>query len=337
MQTIHSGHDRVAAVTQDGQLLAWLDASASGCNSVHVLGVRGATLSAPKPAAASMTCRWDVGDGRSQLALAAGASAALWTLHEGGGAPLDFVMTASLDGPEVRVDKLAHESDGTGLWLGGIAGAGQTLAYSVADVEYVDQLACLSGGSCKRRIAGGGIHVVANGQQRLLPGSHPALELAASGGRIAYVQAAAARMSPPLAPIPAADVPVRVVDATSGAAVSSVRPLGVPLAIALSPGVLAVLSRSNRLEVVTWYDAASGTKLGSEQVSPEAAPELAASGRAVVYRVGRILRAISVATGRIRTVARTAVTPLGFTLAGSRLAWAENGGATSRIRAVSVG
>lgn len=338
VQTIHSGHDRVAAVTQDGQLLAWLDVSATGCNSVHVLGARGATSSAPKPAAASMTCRWDVGDGKPQLALAAGASAALWTLHEGGGAPLDYVMTASLDGPEMRVDKLAHDSDGTGLWLGGVAGAGTTLAYSVADVEYVDKLGCLSGGSCKRRIAGGGIHVVVNGQQRLLPGSRPALELAVSAGRIAYVQATSPDPAGPAGPpLPGSRPPVRVVSATTGATVSSVQPLGVPLAIALSPNVLAILSRSQDSEAVSWYDTASGTKLGSVAVSTKAAPELAASDGVLVYRVGRVLRAISVRTGRIRMLARAAVAPLGFTLAGSRLTWAENGDGTSRIRAVSLG
>jgi hypothetical protein len=333
VQTVHTGHGRVAAVTQDGQLLAWLDDAGSGCNSVHVLGARGATETAPKPATASMTCRWDVGDGRPQLALAATSSQALWTLHEGGDSPLDYVMTASLDGPEMRVDKLAHGSDGTGLWLGGLAGAGTTLAYSFADVEYVDKLACLSGGSCKRKIAGGGIRIVADGQEKPLPGSRPALALAASAGRIAYVQATAAPSGPP---VPSDRLPVRIVSAATGDPVSSVQPHGVPLAIALSPDVLALLTRSLNVEVVSWYDASSGTQLGSVPVSPQAANALAASDRAIVYRVGRTLRAISVRTGRIRTLAKAAVAPLGFTLAGSRLAWAENRGATNRIRALSL-
>lgn len=337
-QTAHSGHEPVAAIAQDGRLLAWLAAGGNGCNTIRVLGARGATMRAPQPAAGSMTCHWDVGDGMPQLALAAGASAVLWTLHEGSAAATDYVMTAGLGGPEVRVDRLAHASDGTGLWLGGIAGAGITLAYSVVDVEYVNKLGCLSGTApCKRRIAGGGIRVVTEGEGRLLPGSRPALELAASDGRIAYVQAAAVPSGPPAAPVPTSHLPVEVVDATSGAPLSSVRPLGVPLAIALSPDVLAVLWRSRNLEIVSWYDATSGTKLGSVPVSPLAAPELAASNRLVVYRVGRLLRGISLRTGRIRKLARAAVTPTGLTLSGSRLAWAENRGATDRVRTLAVG
>jgi hypothetical protein len=330
-QTLHSGQGRVAAVTQDGQLLAWLDAAESGCNAVHVLGSDGDKLTAPKPAAASMTCRWDVSDGKPQLALAAGASSVLWTLHQGGGAALDYVMTAGIGEPEERVDKLAHGSDGTGLWLGGVAGDGTTLAYSVADVEYADKLSCLSGGSCKRVIAGGGIHLVSQGQEKLLPGSKPALALSASDGRIAYVQAAFAPAGPPLAN---GRLPVRVVSASSGTVVSSIQPQGVPLAIALAPDVLAVLTRSGTGDRVSWFDATAGTPLGGVSVSPNAAPELAANNHAIVYRVGRVLRGISLRTDRIRTLARATVTPLEFTLAGPRLAWGENRSATSRIRAV---
>ena len=53
-------------------------------------------------------------------------------------------MTASIGGPEKQLTRLAHASDGTGDWLGGVAGAGRTLAYSWDDVEYVDPDACLS-------------------------------------------------------------------------------------------------------------------------------------------------------------------------------------------------
>ena len=49
-----------------------------------------------------------------------GASTALWTLHE---RDTDFVLTAAFGGKEAKVEQLAHASDGTGSWLGGIAGA----------------------------------------------------------------------------------------------------------------------------------------------------------------------------------------------------------------------
>jgi hypothetical protein len=334
-QTAHFGHEPVVAVAQDGRLLAWLAAGGDGCNTIRALGAGGTTVRAPQPAVGSMTCHWDVSHGMPQLALAAGASAVLWTLHEGSAAATDYVMTAGLGGPEVRVDRLAHASDGTGLWLGGIAGAGITLAYSVSDVEYVNKLGCLSGSSpCKRRIAGGGIHVVTEGEDRLLPGSRPALELAASGGDIAYVQAAAAPTGPPVAN---ARLPIEVVSAADGTPVCSVQPQGVPLALALAPDVLAVLTRSGKRERVSWYEAGSGVRLGGVQVGGGAASQLAASNRLIVYRVGRTLRGISLRTGRTRTLAKAAVTPTGLTLAGSRLAWAENRGTTDRIRTLAVG
>lgn len=333
-QTVHSGPGRVAAMAQDGQTLAWLDADGSGCNTVHVLGSRGAAETAPQPAAGSMTCHWDVGDGTPRLALAAGASAVLWTLHEGGGAPLDYVMTAALDGPEVRVDRLAHASDGTGLWLGGVAGAGATLAYSVTDVEYANKLGCLSGDSCKRVVAGGGVYVVAGGAAKLLPGSRPALALATANGRIAYVQTAAAPAGPPVAN---ASLPVRVVSADDGALLCFVRPRGVPLAIALGPDVLALLTRSGKSDRISWYDATRGTELGGVAAPASAASVIAASDRIVVYRVGRTLRGVSLRTGHTRTLVRAASTPLSFSLAGSRLAWAESRGGTSRIRMLDVG
>lgn len=332
-KTVHTARGPVAAVAQDGDLLAWLDADATGCNAVHVLQADGSTVTTPEPEAGSMTCHWDVATAATRLALAAGASAALWTLHEAGGAPVDYVMSATLGGPETRVDRLSHASDDTGLWLGGVAGGGTTLAYSAADVEYADKMACLSGGSCKRKIAGGGVYVVSGGQERLLPGSRPALALATAAGRIAYVQAAAAPIGPPVA---SGRLPVRVVAATSGAAVSSVRPQGFPLALALAPNVLALLTRNGKHDLVTWYGATTGLQLGSLRVSSSAAPALAASNRLVVYRVGRTLRGISLRTGRARTLAQTPAPPLDFSLSGSQLAWGENRAATSRVRVLVV-
>ena len=324
----------IDALAQDGGAVAWLASGGSACNAVHVLS-DGKTQLAPDPAAGSMTCRWDLAEQQPELALAAGAQETLWTLHEDGPSPVDYVMTADFDGPERRLDRLAHASDGTGLWLGGVAGAGQTLAYSVVEIKYVDQIACLSGGSCKQRISGGGVRTVSDGRATPLPGAEPALELAASAGRLAYVPASGVDASG--APTASASGGVEVVDATSGTSVSEVQPQGVPLALGLSRHTLAILTRDGRRDRISWYDADDGTQLGSVTVSARTAPQLALSDRIAVYRIGRTLRGLVLGTSRSRMLGKVSGTPVGLTLAHGLLAWAENRGGMGRIRTLPVG
>lgn len=334
----------IDALTQDSHEIAWVTGGGSKCNAVHILGPGGAST-LPQPSTDSMTCHWDLSDGQMQLALASGPSAALWTLHEDGTTAVDYVMTAQVGGSEQRLDRLAHASDGTGLWLGGLAGAGTTLAYSSVDVEYVDKLGCASGGSCKKQIAGGGINLVSNGHSTPLAGAKPALGLAAAGGRIAYIPAT--RVDANGDPMGGANGWILVVDASTGAQCASVSAPGVPIAIALSAHVLAVLARSNGLERVAWYGIgpanqpphcfADMTQLGSTAVPRATVRQLAASDRLIVYRVGNVLRGISVAKGVVKTLARTALSPLGLSLEAGQLAWAENRTDSGRIRALTVG
>jgi hypothetical protein len=324
----------IEAVAQDGALVAWLAAGSRTCDQVRVLSPGKRDRSLPQPSSGSMTCRWDLQDGQPQLAVAARMSTALWTLHDGGPAPFDFVVAASFGGPERRIDKLIHASDGTGDWLEGVAGAGRTLAYSWAHVKYVDPTGCLAGGSCQQEIAGGGIQLVSRSAASDLPGAAPALALAATAGRLAYIPATS--VSPNGEPTASPGDSVPVVDAVTGAAVCHVDTRGLPLAIALSRHVLAVLTQNGRRDKVSWYDSTAGTKLGSVPVSRRAAPELAADDQLVVFRTGRLLRAVATHSGRNRIVARTAPDSVGLSLENGRLVWAENRGETGRLRALSA-
>ena len=72
-------------------------------------------------------------------------------------------------------------------------------------------------------------------------------------------------------------------------------------------------------------------------VSANAAPQLAASDRLVVYRVGRLLRGISTRTGHNRRLAQTGLNYVGLALAHGRLIWAENHNGAGRLRALAVG
>jgi hypothetical protein len=329
-----SANGAIAAIAQDGSSIAWLSSSTKACDAIHVLSPGTPDQVFPQPSSSSMTCHWDLTDGQPQLAIAARASTALWTLHESGPAPFDYVLVAPFGGPEKQIDRLAHASDGTGDWLVGVAGSGRTLAYSWDDVEYVDKLACLSGGSCKRKIADGGIRIATRAGDRPLPKALPALQLAASAGRIAYIPATRVMASHAGA---STNSPLYVVDGVSGDLVSHATVAGVPAAIALSPHVLAVLTQRGPRDRISWFSATTGTKLGSVLVSARAVPDIAASDQLIVYRVYRNLYGVSTATGHLRPLGNAAQNTVGPTLGNGQLVWAENRGAGARLRALSVG
>jgi hypothetical protein len=283
-----------------------------------------------------MTCRWDLTDGQPQLAVASRISMALWTLHESGPSPFDYVLAASFGEPEKQIDRIAHASDGTGSWLEGVAGSGRFLAYSWADDEYVDKLGCLSGGSCKRTIAGGGINIVTQTGPRQLTKT-PALQLAAAAGRIAYIPATRVPANRPAASTNSA---IDVIDAGTGEPVFPDNPTvgGVPAAIALSPHVLAVLAQKGPRDRISWFSATTGTKINSVLVSSRAAPQLAASDKLLVYRVYRNLYGVSTATGRVRPLGKMPqnTVTVGPTVGKGQLVWAENRGTSGRLRALAA-
>jgi hypothetical protein len=326
----------IEAIAQSNGVAAWLasGAKAKTCNLVHIMSPGKHDRTLPQPAPGSRTCSSTLTDGQPQLAVASRISTALWTLHESGPQPIDWVLAASIGGSERQVDRLQHASNGTGEWLGGVAGAGTTLAYSWDDVEYVDPQGCLSGGSCKQKIADGGIHIVTKTTDTPLPGAGPALLLAASAGRIAYVPATTVHGGRPYT---SANNVLQIVDAMTGAPVGQAPVKGFPIAIALSPNVLAVLTtQGTPHDRISWFSATDGTKLGSVVVSGLAAPQLAASDQLIVYRVGRLLRDVSTRTGQLGKLVKTGQNYLGLSLANGRLIWAENQNHTGRLRALAL-
>jgi hypothetical protein len=324
----------IEAIAQDGNVVAWLSSSSRACAAVHMLSPGGRVRTVPQPLSDSMTCGWEFSGADSKLAIAARISTALWTLHESGPAPFDLVLTATVGGPEQQLDRLAHASDGTGEHLGGVAGAGRVLAYSWVDVEYVDQLACLSGGSCQQKIADGGINVVTRTGEQPLPGAQPALQLAVSSGRIAYIPATIVKAGRPSA---TANSQIYVVDA-EGNSLGHALVHGIPAAIGLSSHVLAVLTQRGPRDRISWFSADGGTKLGSVLVSRRAATQLSVTNRTIVYRVNRALYGVPTHGGRIRLLATAKTSPdsIAFSLRRDELVWAENRADGGRVRAVEA-
>ena len=336
----------IQAFAQDGPLLAWFAPSTKACNVVWVLSLdNGGRIRLPDQTstAYNVTCRWEVAP---PVNLALAGVDVLWTLREKQAPlPFDYVLGAGVsDRRERRFQEVAHTlRRGAGLWLAGVAGdsirtgpdAISTLVYATTAVQFVDEIACLSSGDCAMKIAGGGVYrVVGRERPVLVPNTRPAVEVAVSGSTVAYVPAAEAGARG--VPLAAADIPVELVDVRTGALVARVSPEGTPVAMALAPHMLVMLERTPSGLKLAWYSATTGTGIGSVAVPPATVPELSANDQVAVFRIGRFLHVLTFATSHSRTVAETVGTPIGVSLEGNRLAWAENVKGRGRIRAFYV-
>jgi hypothetical protein len=326
----------IAAFAQDGDVISWFAPSKTLCNRVHVLSIgNGIEIKLPlQGSSRNVTCRWPVVQPVG-LAMTRKPNV-LWTLREQAPLAFDYVIGAGADNRrERRFHEIAHTASGSGLWLGGIAGDRSTLVYGVTSVDYVDEAGCLAGtGSCKMEITGGGVYSIVGRQPpKLVPETDAAVEVAAAGQRIAYVRAATIEKDGGLS---GGTEPVSVVDVASGTVVSRATPQGVPVAIALADTVLAILERSPLGLRLAWYEAETGKPMGSVDVPVAAAPEISTSDRFAIYHVGRTVSSVDLKTSRVRRVVKTAAAPVGLSLEGARLAWAENLKSGGRIRALAL-
>jgi hypothetical protein len=331
-------HTRIAAFAQDGQTIAWVGSHGTRCNTVHLQSLaNGIGYDLPSQSAPNVTCKF-VWSRDEPVGLALAGAHALWSLPQTSPLSLNYLLGAGVapaDRAERRVLEVAHNARGVGQWLGGIAGSGATLTYAVTTVDWDDEAGCLAGtGPCTLTKTGGGVYVVRGRQPVRVHGALAAVEVATAGGNIAYVPTG--RLDKNGRPRPSADLPIEIVDAGSGQAVSSVVPQGVPIAITLSTHVLATLERTPLGLRLAWYDASTGHARGSIPVPKTTSAWLSASDQLIVFRVGKSIRGVSVATHRSRLIAKASATPVGLSLEGGRLAWAENLNGLSRIRAVYV-
>ena len=330
----------IQAFAQDGRSISWFAAGTKACNTVTVLGLDNGvreTLPDESAGAPNVTCRWEV---VPPVGLALARNDVLWTLREAGPVSFDYVLGAGVTDPrERRFKEVAHTAKGPGLWLGGIAGSGDTLVYAVTNVAYVDEVACLSTpgtpGACDMKIAGGGVYRVSGRKPPpQIDGTSAAVAVAAADSTIAFVPAdTVAKDGTPMA---GADLPIEVRSSATGTLLSRATPQGTPVAIALSTKVLVSLERMPAGLALSWYDTATGKRLGSIPVPATTAAELSATDQLVVFRNGRTIRSLNLETRKVTTLARAAATPIGLSLEGSRVAWAENVKGRGRVRALYV-
>lgn len=332
----------IVAFAQDGSVLAWFARGTKGCNSVSMLDVStSAQIKLPEqvPNALNVTCNWDV---VPPVRLAVDGSKpvrALWTLRELAPLRFDYLIGASSsDRLERRFQEIAHASRGAGLWLGGVAGDHGELVYSVTSVDFVDEVGCLSNPkkprACALRIGNdGGVYRVIGRSTELIPGTEAGGgQLAVAPGRVAYIRAT--KVATNGAPLSSSQIDIRNVN--DGKLLTEVSPQGAPTALALSSTVLATLERRSKGLELAWYDATTGKPAGSIPVPADTSTELSANSRAIVFHSGRSIRVLYIRSRKVQTVARTATPPIGLSIEGARIAWAENVGGYGRIRALDL-
>jgi hypothetical protein len=296
----------IAAFAMDGNRIAWI---AGLCQTVRVK-----RLNAAKAAV--------VGDGkvtecddRGTPSIALAGTRVLWTNLTFGNFTYTYVRTRAV-GEKARpkqIDYIVHQNDLDGDYLTAMAGDADTLAYTDLVVSGrtlpSDEDVYFANRGTVRRVIGR--------ERKIMRGTTPPFRMAVASGRVAVVPAD--RSESQSVTLRAALNGIVEVRDLSGNVVSHFTPVGRVRAIALTRTYAAVLV-SGRVER---YRVPSGTLVGATPV-PGAAPELDGSGKTVILRVGKTIKALDTASGTVKTVATASATPIGLSIEGRVVAWAEN-------------
>jgi hypothetical protein len=341
--TLAWANGQIAAFAQDGDQISWATSVTTPKPGTCAWQVRIRLLSKHQQKllnlASGPTCHSDSGfDISHPTYLALAGRRALWTMQESGNSFYQQLVTESYSArPDVRLEELVFANNlGEGAHLGGIAGDASTLVYGFVNVTVSGPPDCDLNGTCTAAVSGGGVKRVIGAHTVTVPGAPPPLMLAASGNRIALVVAESASTSGTVGP--GSPAGVVVLNAATGAGVGSFTPLGQPQAIAFSisaVGVLVSTPGGKRIE----FHSPAGALIRSISV-PTGATGLSMSGTKAVFRVGKSIRIVPIGTGAVRQIAFTAATPIGLSIEGKRIAWAENvtdhHAQRGRVRAVTV-
>ena len=309
----------VEELAQDGGHVAW---RGGGCHEVHVRAVpRG--FQARLGDAASSDCTQTE---RSFIALA--RKRALWTNTGSGNETYVDVMTGAPGERPRLVEQLVHSSaTKDGEHATGMAGGGDTLVYSVINVSIPDT--CIDPGRpCYFELTGGRVMRVVGRTARRVRGAPAALALAVSGRRIALVVARRGRSMQSLT-LPSRAVQIRDLATGASRRLEAAAPVR---EIALTPSVVAVLTSGATGTRIERFAASREVALGRTRVATNAS-DLSASPFGIVYRTGRTIRTL----GRARPLAVAAATPIGLSIDGRRVVWAENVRGRGRIRTLLIG
>lgn len=340
-RTVVSVKAPIRAFAQDQETIAWV--GSRYWVNVRSLRVR-ASAAVGYVGPARNGARWSP-------ALTLAGSRALWNTFPSGGNSLESQLeTAAPWDPHATAIDLFIDSQtpNGGSFLGGLAGDGPTLVYG-RTVERCDDP---GGNNCQRLDAVGGVVLVTGqNQTATVPGIPPPVLVAFSAHdpqssvQISQGLVAVAPAETPVttdlgsAPRVRQNGPVEVLQLLGGVAhlETRVAPVGTVRAIALDFHQLAVLvERADGTKAIERYEPRRGTLIGTTTVPRTTASELSISTAAIVYRVGYKIYLVSAGKGTPKLVWKASGTPIGLSIEGKRIAWAENVNGRGRIVAMTA-
>jgi hypothetical protein len=275
------------------------------------------------------------GAGNEWFALA--GRSGLWTVHEYGNFTYVDVLTGTSGGSDRFLGQIVYDNaDGGGDHFTSAAGDGSTLVYSW--VYLLDDKDCIDHPDCQLFVRGGGVRRIVNGRQVRIPNVPPATAVAASGTRIAI---AVAPVGAPWRDLAAKGSDIELRKASSGAIVGAFTVQGRVRALGLTRREVAVFLKTATGLRIAIYNRSTHTLVRGIPVARTTAPQLSFSGRTVVFHTGRTIYAFDSRSGRLHAIAHTTRPPLGVTIEGRRVVWAENfpagrGDARGRLMTLSL-
>jgi hypothetical protein len=337
--TLVSTTGRMHAFAQDGTEIAWISGRVG-----HVWRVYVRSVGAHKPTAVGKADQVDVDypGYLITLPLALAGKRVLWTTFDGGAGWVYTNVATSSPGSR-PLDVAGYQAWYQGDYEGGpvraLAGDGTTLAYGVSseDCRTIESIPR----ACPALYAhpGGGIFVVtAQKNPPAVAGIPPLVTFALSSGRLAVVPAELPRPNDGYGPRAVPNGPIETFD-LNGTLVSSVRPTGTVRQIALAwPTLYVFVERPNGISEIERYNVATAKRLSGarEDEVPSNATNLGASSAGAVYRIGTTIYFLGAHELSIRALWKTTGTPIGLSIEGKRIAWAENVKGHGRIVALTI-
>ena len=301
----------IFAFAQDGARIAWIRRVPGGPPyahhaAVYVRAVVGGSV-------IRLTPRPELGN---TYGLALGGGRALWWAGWESMTSWTVVGTAAVgDRRTARPAGGVHALDGCqGSFVAAVAGDRHRLVYSIIRSAEGEDSTCVDRPGLTARVVGR--------QARRLPGVPGGWPLAVAGPRLA---------------VAAESGQLEVRSADSGRLVASFRLGGTPIAVALGADYASAIVRtgnSARLEV---HNLATGDLRGSVTLRGRAGPDLSAAERRVVYSIGRTIYVLDAGTLKRARVAVAAAPPVGLSIEGRRVAWAENARGRGWVKALVLG